>query len=118
MNFNGSHGCSKCEAIGKFSHLSKTVVFTDMNADARTNEKFRAKTDPQHHKGETPLTELPIDMVLQFPVGDELHLLHLGLTRKFLFGWRSGSFGMRTKWSHRNEEEISAYLPKLQNLLL
>lgn len=110
MNFNGSHGCNKCETIGKYSHESKTTVFTNINAKARTNESFRAKTNPQHHKGETPLTELPIDMVLGFPVGDELHLLHLGLMRKFLYGWRTGSFGMRTKWSYRNENEISAYL--------
>lgn len=81
-----------------------------MNAKPRTDESFRTKADPQHHKGETPLTELPIDMVLDFPVGDELHLLHLGLTKKFLNGWRSGTFGMRTKWSHRNENDISKYL--------
>lgn len=110
MNFNGSHGCTKCEVIGKYSHVSGTVVFTKMNANRRTDESFRNKTDPAHHRGETPLTDLPIDMVLDFPVGDELHLLHLGLMRKFLLGWKSGSFGMRTKWSARNELQISAYL--------
>lgn len=110
MNFNGSHGCTKCEFIGKNSHISKIIVFTNINANNRTNDSFRTKIDPAHHKGETPLTDLQIDMILDFPVGDELHLLHLGLIRKFLMGWRSGSFGMRTKWSIRNEREISTYL--------
>lgn len=94
----------------KHSYVSGTVVFTDSNANARTNESFRAKTEPEHHKGETPLTDLPIDMVLDVPVGDELHLLHLGLMTFFLNGWKTGAFGMRTKWSSLNEREISEYL--------
>lgn len=106
MNFNGSHGCNKCEAIGKYLYISKTTVFTNMNASKRTDELFRTKADPIHHKGDTPLTDLPIDMVLQFVVGDELHLLHLGLMRKFIYGWKTGSFGMRTKWSAANIQEI------------
>lgn len=110
MNFNGAHGCTRCEVIGKHSYVSKTVVFTDVNAKARTDMSFRTKADPEHHKGETPLTDLPIDMVLDFPIGDELHLLHLGLMRRFILGWKSGSLGLRTKWSSRNEQEISAYL--------
>lgn len=114
MNFNGSHGCTKCEVIGKFSHISNTTVFTNINAKLRTNESFRSKNDPAHHKGETPLTDLPIDMISDFPVGDELHLLHLGLMRKFLNGWRGTRpkvlFGRRPKWSARDEREISSYL--------
>lgn len=110
MNFNGSHGCPKCEAIGKYSHVSRTTIFTDMNAKLRTDESFRSKEDPNHHKGDTPLTDLPIDMVSSFVVGDDLHLLHLGLVRKFLYGWKTGSFGTRTKWSARNIQQISNYL--------
>lgn len=86
------------------------MIFTNIDARPRTNESFRAKADIRHHKGDTPLTDLPIDMILDFPVGDELHLLHLGLIKKFLIAWKSGAFGMRTKWSTRNVEEISEYL--------
>lgn len=35
---------------------------------------------------------LPIDMIDQFPVGDSLHLLHMGVMKRFLFGWRDGLF--------------------------
>lgn len=113
VNFNAAHGCMKCQVVGKYSHISKTMIFTNINAEPRTNESFRNKADPAHHKGETPLSDLPIDMVLDIPVGDELHLLHLGLMRKFLYGWKGlkdKSFGMHTKWSGRDVKEISAYL--------
>lgn len=110
MNFNGSQGCIKCEVVGKYSYISKTTVFTKMDAMKRTDESFRTIADPIHHKGDTPLTDLPIDMVRDFVVGDELHLLHLGLMRKFLYGWKTGTFGLRTKWSAANMQEISTYL--------
>lgn len=35
---------------------------------------------------------LPIDMINAFPVGDSLHLLHLGVMKRLLFGWRDGTF--------------------------
>lgn len=45
----------------------------------RTNESFRNKTDEDHHKENTPLTDLPIDMVEDFVVADSLHLFDLGI---------------------------------------
>lgn len=39
---------------------------------------FRNKIDEDHHKQETPLTKLPIDMVKNFIVADPLHLIDLG----------------------------------------
>lgn len=100
----------KCECVGVFSHVSNTMVFPNINARPRTNESFRNQSDPNHHRGVTPLIDLPIDMVTNIVVGDELHLLHLGLMKKFLNGWRTGSFGLRTKWSKINEKEIDSYL--------
>lgn len=41
---------------------------------------------------------------------DEIHLLHLGLMKKLLNGYKTGTFGLRTKWSKLNEKEIDAYL--------
>lgn len=86
MNFNGFHGCLKCESEGIHSHISNTTIFPNIKAKARTNESFRNQDDPAHHHGLTPLLDLPIDMVEDIVVGDELHLLHLGLMKKFLYG--------------------------------
>lgn len=112
VNFNGAHGCMKCKTEGIYSHISNTVIFPNLNAAPRTNESFRNKDDAQHHHGETPLTDLPltVDLVEDIVIGDELHLLHLGLIKRFLNGWRSGSLGLRTKWSKSNEKEIDDYI--------
>lgn len=69
-NFNGKHGCMKCITVGEYSHNSHTVVFPDLNSEERTNDGFRSKLYGAHHKIDSPLLQLPIDMVKDFPVGD------------------------------------------------
>lgn len=112
MYFNGSHGCQKCNEVGKFNTIRNTMTFSKLNGEARTNEGFRSKSDPRHHLTSTPLTDLPIDMVLDFPCGDALHLLHLGIMKRLLTGWLAGSFGFATKWSSSDESSISEYLSR------
>lgn len=64
-----------------------------------------------HHKFESPLLALDIDMVEQFVVGDSLHLLHLGIMKRLLFGWRDGTFRRSdTKWRAQTTMEVSEYL--------
>lgn len=87
------------------------MTFSKLRADElRTNESFRAKTHAEHHREATPLEDLPIDMVADFPVCDAHHLLHIGLMKKFLKGWSTGSFGFDTKWSKQTINEISNFL--------
>lgn len=100
----------KCDVEGKYSYVSNTIIFSDLGAAERTDKSFREQHNPNHHRGKTPLLDLPIDMVRDFPVGDELHLLHLGLMKKLLNAFRTGKFGSCTKWSKINEKEIDAYL--------
>lgn len=86
------------------------MTFPQINAELRTNEEFRSNADPNHHRTTTPLVDLPIDMILDFPSCDALHLLHLGIMKRLLVGWQTGAFGYRTKWSSWDEKSISAYL--------
>jgi len=86
------------------------MTFKDLDAPRRTNESFRNKNDPSHHKATTPLLKLPINLVDDFPVGDALHLLHLGLMKRFLIGWCNGHFGYGAKWSANDKKSISEYL--------
>lgn len=76
-NFNGKHGCIKCVTVGEYSHNSHTVTFPDTNCSERTNDGFRNKIYGAHHKNDSPLLNLPIDMVKDFPVADSLHLIDL-----------------------------------------
>lgn len=114
MNYNAKAGCQKCTVVGKHSYISNTVVFTKINQPPRTNEGFRAKQYVEHQKVETSLTKLPIDMVKEFIVADPLHLLELGVFKRLMIGWRTGDLGFTTKWSSRQQEEISGLLSQIK----
>lgn len=75
---NGYHGCLKCETSGKYSYRARTMIYTELNAAKRTDEKFRSGVYTDHCKYTTILTELPINMVEDFPTSDCLHLIDLG----------------------------------------
>lgn len=110
-NFNGKHGCLKCTVIGEYSESSHTVVFPKIDCPKRNDTDFRSKKYGQHHKFDSPLLELPIDMVEQVPVGDSLHLIDLGIMKRLLIGWRDGKFGKYlTKWCSRDITKVSNFL--------
>lgn len=110
-NFNGKHGCLKCTVVGEYSHLSNTVIFPKTDCPRRNNDDFRSKMYGQHHKYDSPLLELPIDMIEDFPVGDSLHLIDLGVMKRLITGWRDGNFGKKvTKWCARDIEKFSQFM--------
>lgn len=51
-------------------------------------------SDPDHHKSVSPLTELNIGLVSQFPL-DYMHLVNLGCTRKLLITLLKGNIRVR-----------------------
>lgn len=110
MYFNHYHGCAKCVTRGKWDAKGKHMSFPNINADRRTDESYRNRIDEDHHKENSPLESLPINMIDDFPVADSLHLIDLGIMKKCLVGWSRGSFNFRTKWSGRDIEEVSNLL--------
>lgn len=110
-NFNGKHGCLKCTVVGEYSQTSHTVTFPKTDCPKRNDEDFRLKKYGQHHKYDSPLLELPIDIVNDVPVGDSLHLLDLGIMKRLLVGWRDGNFGKYvTKWRAEDIQTVSRFL--------
>jgi hypothetical protein len=60
------------------------ITFLDLDAALRTNENFRNREQPTHHKEiQSVIEELDVDMTLDFP-DDEMHLVDLGCVRKML----------------------------------
>lgn len=59
VGHNAFSGCPKCMTEGQ--HEKNRTVFLDSSASLRTDESFRAQRDPDHHKGTSILTSLPID---------------------------------------------------------
>lgn len=101
----------KCTVKGEYSHTTHTVVFPKLDCPKRNDADFRAKKYGGHHKTDSPLLELPIDMVEQFIVADSLHLIDLGIMKRLLTGWRDGNFGKKdTKWCARDINMISTFL--------
>lgn len=82
--FNSYHGCFRCCVIGEFDRLGRHMFYTRTDCALRTNESFRNRSDPDHHKGNTPLEKLLIDLITDFPIADSLHLIDLGLMKRCL----------------------------------
>ncbi len=84
--YNAYHGCERCCDKGVFKGR---VIFTNLNADKRSDSSFRDQSDPCHHNGVSPLTEIGVGMVSDV-VLDYMHLVCLGVTRKLLQCWYKG----------------------------
>lgn len=87
----GYSACDKCVEPGEYRGR---VVYESVSALRRTNESFRLKSDEDHHVGESPLLDLPIDLVTCFPA-EYMHSVCLGVMRKLLNTWISGHLSVR-----------------------
>lgn len=116
MNFNAKHGCTKCTEEGEWSHAAHTMVFANNTAALRTDQDFRSgKYMGKHQAKHTPLLDLPIDMIQDFPIGDCLHLLDLGITKRLLMGWIEGSLSnVDAKWSTHEKSIVSGFLSDIK----
>lgn len=110
VNFNHKNGCQKCEVTGEFSKEYRHMSFPHLDAPLRTNETFRQKTQPTHHKDDSPFEDLDVDMVKKFTIADSLHLLHHGVMKKCLQRWTGNVKGYSRKWSKLTTEALSKYL--------
>ncbi|RXN19315.1 transposase domain-containing protein [Labeo rohita] len=95
VQFNGRYGCDFCDVKGV--HESKMLFLYKGNL--RTNESFRQKTNPEHHKTDSILLNLDIDMIRQFPV-DPMHCVDLGVTKRMLMLWKEGPLAHRLSAVH------------------
>lgn len=111
MNFNHKYGCQKCEVQGEFSKQFRNMSYPCIDATRRTNETFRQRKQPEHHKDVSPFEELiNIDMIKAFPISDPLHLLHQGVMKKLLLRWIGKVKGYSRKWSKLIVDSVSKYL--------
>ena len=75
---NSYQGCERCTTEGIFL---KGIVFPELKCSPRSNVSFLENELSEHHKGESPLTKLDINLVDDV-VLDPMHLVYLGVTRK------------------------------------
>lgn len=89
---SGYSGCTKCICEGDY--IERRVVFLSLNSNSRTDESFRNRSDPDHHRGSTILESLEIDLIKQIPL-DYMHLVLLGVTKRILTLWIHGPKNIR-----------------------
>ncbi|XP_065677088.1 uncharacterized protein LOC124809272 [Hydra vulgaris] len=99
---SGYSACKKCVVE---SEWSGRVIYTDVNCQLRTNEVFAAMDDQEHHKGSTPLLELGIGIVTNFPI-DYMHLVCKGVVGKLVKQW-IGKGGLMGRYPAKKTAEIS-----------
>lgn len=88
------------------------MIFPDTDAPLRNDSDFRARVYEGHHKHDSILESIiGLDMVNDFPIGDALHLIDLGISKRFLNGWKTGSMNNHNaKWSAQQIDKVSKYL--------
>jgi len=58
-------------------------TFCDATAALRTDDSSRARRDPKHHNGESPLESIGTGMVSLFRL-DPFHLINIGVLKRFV----------------------------------
>lgn len=112
VNFNHTCGCQKCETQGKFFKKEHRMSYANLDAPRRTDGSFRCRQDALHHKEYSIIEQQPIDMVKDFTVSDPLHLFDLGIMKKCILMWLSGSKSCDFKLSQDDTKTISNTLCK------
>lgn len=86
------------------------MSFPRINAEKRTDVSFRNRTNPEHHRENTILEELPINMVDAFVTSDSLHLFQLGIMKKCILVWMGESENFEFKWSRNDIATVNKLL--------
>ncbi|KAJ8034244.1 hypothetical protein HOLleu_21001 [Holothuria leucospilota] len=82
----GYYGCERCTQQGVWD---SKMTFPLVDAPARTNEIFSQLGYENHQLGTPGLADLPINMIVQFPL-DYMHLVCLGVVRRLILLWKKG----------------------------
>lgn len=90
------------------------MTYPYFDIEKRTDKSFRERKDPVHHKEKTPLENLPIDMVNDFPVADPLHLIDFGIMKKCLLIWTRGSKSYTRKFLKTDLTKIDSLLTRFK----
>ncbi|KAM7293416.1 uncharacterized protein ISCGN_026546 [Ixodes scapularis] len=85
------YGCDKCVQYGVWKHR---MTFPETKAELRTDDSFSAMKQEEHHTGVSPFSSLGIGMISCFPI-DYMHMILLGVVRKFIKYWATGPFTVR-----------------------
>jgi hypothetical protein len=94
------HGCERCTAVGMC--VERRIVFLDKNGVLRNDDGFRSNSYPNHVIGLSRLLDLPqLDIIKSFAL-DVMHLVFLGVCKRFLTFLKSGPRAVKLSQHHLN----------------
>lgn len=110
MYHTAYQACQKCTSIGEYYRETRRISFPRINCVKRTDAGYRSRINNEHHREYSLLEELPIDMINHFVTSDSLHLLHLGIMKKFLKIWKNGCTNFNYKWTDADISNVNTLL--------
>jgi len=88
---NSFYACERCTTKGVSVGKKRAIkrVYPEMNCKSRSNESFKNREQPQHHKDnvDSILLKLPDFNIINSVVIDSMHLLYLGVMKTLLEKW-------------------------------
>lgn len=116
IGHNGYNSCARCLTEGEYSYDGGCMIFPQTNAAPRNDRDFRAGVYVDHYKKRTIIENIEgLDMVKDFAIGDVLHLIDLGVMKRFICGWKIGNLNNKNaKWSAAVINDISEFLNQLK----
>lgn len=106
-NHNSYNGCERCTQEGEYS---TKMSFPQVDAAPRNDTSFKNLEYEGHQHGPSPLSQLSVGLVSQFPL-DYMHLVCLGVVRRLIIYWYNGPF--KARLSSRIRSAISIDLENL-----
>lgn len=93
------------------------MSFPNINEERRTDQMFRDRADPDHHKENSLLERLPINMISTIRVSDTLHLFHLGIMKRCLQRWIGKTKNYDRKWNKAKIAQTSQFLLNCNSMM-
>lgn len=109
---SGYYSCERCTQRGEYTHSKVTFPSTD--SPLRTDDLFSELAYEHHQTAQSPLLNIPVNLVSQFPL-DYMHLICLGVTRRLIMLWKKGS--LRCRIGGRAINEVSERLLSLKGFI-
>lgn len=113
MGHNASQGCQKCTVRGR--RINNRLCFFGPNYPKRTDFEFRTRNIAAHHKEYSILEQMPINMIDDFVVAEDLHLFHLGVMKKCILMWKEGPTESIKKWTDDEIKTLNRMLKSINN---
>lgn len=110
---NATEGCQRCTVRGE--KINNRMCYARTDCPKRTDMEFRNRTHPDHHNEFSVIEYLPIDLINDFVVADELHLLHLGVMRKCLWIWKDGLSNFEFNWTNDDIKNLNEMLKNVNS---